>query len=162
MGNSQEKIDLSSRLPTILERILINPDARGKFEVFVEGSVGELLLLIFRPLLYFELAAIKNRKSAETMGEIFKKMYILPHTKKLYAGETVAIFKNFAETRKVTAGSFRTLKDELDNYISRKYIIEFKKENPDLKLGDENLALHEIDFENHPTAVMSKTLTRKN
>lgn len=137
MGGKQGKIEKEDRLPTLLERSLASEEFRIKFEEDLVGSEGELLLIVFKPLLYFELAVIKTPKAAKTFGHIFKNVYVIPNQAKLVNGNNGDMFKSFLEKNKIKPIHFRELKNELDIAISNQYLLSFAEKSELKPIGEE-------------------------
>lgn len=149
-------------LPTLLERTVTNEEERIMFEEYIADTDGEFYLALFKPLLYFELAAFEQPKSSQILCKLYGQLYIAPNTNDLIQGPLSQCFDEFFNNPAATPSSFTALKEKLDKHISLKYLLTYKRQYlPESKdVGNASVTNEELDIERKSQKVFSGTLRR--
>lgn len=124
-GNIQSKNE--PVLPTLLERTVTDEIERINFEDHVSGTEGEFYLSLFKPLIFFEVAVFESPKAAQTLSRLYSQLYIAPNTQELVQGPLAQQFDDFMENDHVTSSSFTKLKEEVDRFITLKFLMGYKR-----------------------------------
>lgn len=122
-------------LPSLLERFLTSPDHRNGFEKSIRGTEGELALQIYKPLIFYEVAAFNDPLHCSAIGDLFKVLYVLPNKDALVDGFVGDQFQAFLASTKITMEHFNSLRKGLDTEITLKYLLPYQKEN-NVELND--------------------------
>lgn len=130
-GSKHERILSTAEgvLPTILERYLSSKEHRLKFEESLEDTECNLVLQLFKPLIFFEIGVYTDRNSAGPLGDLYKTVYLIPHKDQLTEGFAGDIFTRFLDVEVAAVEDFSELRRGLDTEITLKFLLPYQKEN---------------------------------